>query len=254
MMDNFNFNHDFWDACRVLPGEEGEHLAMVILRYAYTGEAPVEGVEDCHVMSAFYGLKTRIDKAVAGAKSNGGGRPTKPATSGDGRRKAKSRPNGGDSASGPASDAGDSENSTFAKSADFQNSTFDENADVLPTEREREGEGEVHKPIGAGACVAGNEPDRGEVEAWFEANASGMPADRARSEAGQFLDHFAAQGWMTASGAPIVDWRPKARQWVGRSGLFESRGRGRAAPTKADPALAAYGRCDGVVGDVRAEA
>lgn len=239
-MDNFNFNADYWAACSALGEQDGQRLAWALLRYAYEGVEP-EG-EPAAIQAIFAVARGRIDAAVSGSKSSGGGRGAKAPSSGNSAKTRKARPN-----------AGGSRNRVSGKNGDFQNRVCAENAETLPTERE--GEGEVQKPKGAGACVATNEPDRGEVEAWFEANASGMPADRARSEAGQFLDHFAAQGWMTASGAPIVDWRPKARQWVGRSGLFESRGRGRAAPPKADPALAAYGRCDGVVsGDVRDEA
>ena len=249
-MDNFNFNADYWAACSALGEQDGQRLAWALLRYAYEGVEP-EG-EPAAIQAIFAVARGRIDAAVSGSKSNGGGRGAKAPSSGNAAKTRKRRPNAGDSQNRVSGKNGDFGNRVCEKNGDFQNRVCAENAETLPTERE--GEGEVHKPIGAGACVASNEPDRGEVEAWFEANASGMPADRARSEAGQFLDHFAAQGWMTASGAPIVDWRPKARQWVGRSGLFDSRARGRAAPPKADPALAAYGRCDGVVGDVRDEA
>ena len=101
----------------------------------------------------------------------------------------------------------------------------------------------------AGACAGGlEEPDEAEVAAWFQANSS-LPSSVAEAEAAKFLDHFAAQGWVTGAGVPIVNWKAKARAWVARTLELRQREGARSSPRRAAPVadFSAYAATDGVV-------
>ena len=39
-MENFNFNRDFYEACRALGERDGGRLAFALLRYGYEGAEP----------------------------------------------------------------------------------------------------------------------------------------------------------------------------------------------------------------------
>ena len=115
-----------------------------------------------------------------------------------------------------------------------------------------EGEGEIRRERGgAGGRVRAEsaEPDRSEVRAWFEANGTGMGRERLAAEADAFFDHFAAQGWVTGAGVPIVNWQAKARAWVARTLELRQREGARSSPRRAAPAadFSAYAATDGVV-------
>ena len=224
-MENFNFNEDYWAAVEALGEEQGARLAYVLLRYAYTGEAP-EG-EGAAIECAFALAKGRIDAAVRGAEG--------------GKAKAKGKRGAAKPQVAPATE----------KNADFDGTPYVGSSEKTgaPLATEREGEGVNNQPKDArGRAAMAEEPDRGEVTAWFQANGGAMPAAELAEEAGRFCDHFAAQGWLTAQGAPIVDWRPKARSWLSRSKGYRQRGTPRQVAEVVD--LAGYGRVDGVVGDV----
>lgn len=60
-------------------------------------------------------------------------------------------------------------------------------------------------------------PTPEEVEAY--ARASTMPA----FDAGAFVDHYAAVGWVMPNGRPVRDWHALARSWARRQPEFDRR-------------------------------
>ncbi|WP_333789645.1 hypothetical protein [Parolsenella catena] len=222
-MNNFNFNQDFFAACSALGGGDGRDLAWAILSYAYTGEEP-EGMGDA-ARACFLMARGRIDAAVAGARA----------------KERRARPSA-DPMAGGAPDP--TANPTAGCAA---NPTPDPTPD--PRDRKRRRRSKEIETNRAGACAGGlEEPDEAEVAAWFQAN-SPLPSSVAEAEAAKFLDHFAAQGWVTGAGVPIVNWQAKARAWVARTLELRQREGARSSPRRAAPAadFSAYAATDGVV-------
>lgn len=222
-MNNFNFNQDFFAACSALGGDDGRDLAWAMLSYAYTGEEP-EGMGDA-ARACFLMARGRIDAAVAGARA----------------KERRARPSA-DPMAGGAPDP--TANPTVGCAA---NPTPDPAPD--PRDRKRRRRSKEIETNRAGACAGGlEEPDEAEVAAWFQAN-SPLPSSVAEAEAAKFLDHFAAQGWVTGAGVPIVNWQAKARAWVARTLELRQREGARSSPRRAAPAadFSAYAATDGVV-------
>lgn len=222
-MNNFNFNQDFFAACSALGGDDGRDLAWAMLSYAYTGEEP-EGMGDA-ARACFLMARGRIDAAVAGARA----------------KERRARPSA-DPMAGGAPDP--TANPTAGCAA---NPTPDPTPD--PRDRKRRRRSKEIETNRAGACAGGlEEPDEAEVAAWFQAN-SPLPSSVAEAEAAKFLDHFAAQGWVTGAGVPIVNWQAKARAWVARTLELRQREGARSSPRRAAPAadFSAYAATDGVV-------
>lgn len=222
-MNNFNFNQDFFAACSALGGDDGRDLAWAMLSYAYTGEEP-EGMGDA-ARACFLMARGRIDAAVAGARA----------------KERRARPSA-DPMAGGAPDP--TANPTAGCAA---NPTPDPTPD--PRDRKRRRRSKEIETNRAGACAGGlEEPDEAEVAAWFQAN-SPLPSSVAEAEAAKFLDHFAAQGWVTGAGVPIVNWQAKARAWVARTLELRQREGARSYPRRAAPAadFSAYAATDGVV-------
>ena len=222
-MNNFNFNQDFFAACSALGGDDGRDLAWAMLSYAYTGEEP-EGMGDA-ARACFLMARGRIDAAVAGARA----------------KERRARPSA-DPMAGGAPDP--TANPTAGGAA---NPTPDPTPD--PRDRKRRRRSKEIETNRAGACAGGlEEPDEAEVAAWFQAN-SPLPSSGAEAEAAKFLDHFAAQGWVTGAGVPIVNWQAKARAWVARTLELRQREGARSSPRRAAPAadFSAYAAADGVV-------
>lgn len=222
-MNNFNFNQDFFAACSALGGDDGRDLAWAMLSYAYTGEEP-EGMGDA-ARACFLMARGRIDAAVAGARA----------------KERRARPSA-DPMAGGAPDP--TANPTAGCAA---NPTPDPAPD--PRDRKRRRRSKEIETNRAGACAGGlEEPDEAEVAAWFQAN-SPLPSSVAEAEAAKFLDHFAAQGWVTGAGVPIVNWQAKARAWVARTLELRQREGARSSPRRAAPAadFSAYAATDGVV-------
>ena len=222
-MNNFNFNQDFFAACSALGGDDGRDLAWAMLSYAYTGEEP-EGMGDA-ARACFLMARGRIDAAVAGARA----------------KERRARPSA-DPMAGGAPDP--TANPTAGGAA---NPTPDPTPD--PRDRKRRRRSKEIETNRAGACAGGlEEPDEAEVAAWFQAN-SPLPSSVAEAEAAKFLDHFAAQGWVTGAGVPIVNWQAKARAWVARTLELRQREGARSSPRRAAPAadFSAYAAADGVV-------
>lgn len=222
-MNNFNFNQDFFAACSALGGDDGRDLAWAMLSYAYTGEEP-EGMGDA-ARACFLMARGRIDAAVAGARA----------------KERRARPSA-DPMAGGAPDP--TANPTAGCAA---NPTPDPTPD--PRDRKRRRRSKEIETNRAGACAGGlEEPDEAEVAAWFQAN-SPLPSSVAEAEAAKFLDHFAAQGWVTGAGVPIVNWQAKARAWVARTLELRQREGARSSPRRAAPAadFSAYAAADGVV-------
>lgn len=222
-MNNFNFNQDFFAACSALGGDDGRDLAWAMLSYAYTGEEP-EGMGDA-ARACFLMARGRIDAAVAGARA----------------KERRARPSA-DPMAGGAPDP--TANPTAGCAA---NPTPDPTPD--PRDRKRRRRSKETETNRAGACAGGlEEPDEAEVAAWFQAN-SPLPSSVAEAEAAKFLDHFAAQGWVTGAGVPIVNWQAKARAWVARTLELRQREGARSSPRRAAPAadFSAYAATDGVV-------
>lgn len=222
-MNNFNFNQDFFAACSALGGDDGRDLAWAMLSYAYTGEEP-EGMGDA-ARACFLMARGRIDAAVAGARA----------------KERRARPSA-DPMAGGALDP--TANPTAGCAA---NPTPDPTPG--PRDRKRRRRSKEVETNRAGACAGGlEEPDEAEVAAWFQAN-SPLPSSVAEAEAAKFLDHFAAQGWVTGAGVPIVNWQAKARAWVARTLELRQREGARLSPRRAAPAadFSAYAATDGVV-------
>ena len=222
-MNNFNFNQDFFAACSALGGDDGRDLAWAMLSYAYTGEEP-EGMGDA-ARACFLMARGRIDAAVAGARA----------------KERRARPSA-DPTAGGAPDP--TANPTAGGAPD---PTPDPTPD--PRDRKRRRRSKEIETNRAGACAGGlEEPDEAEVAAWFQAN-SPLPPSVAEAEAAKFLDHFAAQGWVTGAGVPIVNWQAKARAWVARTLELRQREGARSSPRRAAPAadFSAYAATDGVV-------
>lgn len=250
-MNNFNFNQDFFAACSALGGDDGRDLAWAMLSYAYTGEEP-EGMGDA-ARACFLMARGRIDAAVAGARAK------------ERRARPSADPTAGcapdptpDPTAGGAADptAGGGLDPTVGYAADptpdpSLGLAGDPTPDPTPHPRDRKRR-RRSKEIDlnrAGACAEAFEgPDPGEVAAWFECNSS-LSAAAARAEAAKFLDHFAAQGWVTGAGVPIVNWQAKARSWVARTLELRQREGARSSPRRAAPAadFSAYAAADGVV-------
>lgn len=226
-MNNFNFNQDFFAACSALGGDDGRDLAWAMLSYAYTGEEP-EGMGDA-ARACFLMARGRIDAAVAGARA----------------KERRARPQA-DPAQDPT--AGGAPDPTANPTAGCAaNPTPDPTPD--PRDRKRRRRSKEIETNRAGACAGGlEEPDEAEVAAWFQAN-SPLPSSVAEAEAAKFLDHFAAQGWVTGAGVPIVNWQAKARAWVARTLELRQREGARSSPRRAAPAadFSAYAATDGVV-------
>lgn len=254
-MNNFNFNQDFFAACSALGGDDGRDLAWAMLSYAYTGEEP-EGMGDA-ARACFLMARGRIDAAVAGARAK------------ERRARPQAEPTP-DPAANPTHDpmAGGAPDPaaypTVGYAADptpdpslglagdpTVGVAADPTPDPIPHPRDRKRR-RRSKEIDlnrAGACAeAFEEPDPGEVAAWFECNSS-LPAAAARAEAAKFIDHFSAQGWVTGAGVPIVNWQAKARAWVARTLELGLREGGRSSPRRAAPVadFSAYAAADGVV-------
>lgn len=222
-MNNFNFNQDFFAACSALGGDDGRDLAWAMLSYAYTGEEP-EGMGDA-ARACFLMARGRIDAAVAGARA----------------KERRARPSADPMAGGAPDPTPDPTAGCAA------NPTPDPTPD--PRDRKRRRRSKEIETNRAGACAGGlEEPDEAEVAAWFQAN-SPLPSSVAEAEAAKFLDHFAAQGWVTGAGVPIVNWQAKARAWVARTLELRQREGARSSPRRAAPAadFSAYAATDGVV-------
>ena len=234
-MNNFNFNQDFFAACSALGGDDGRDLAWAMLSYAYTGEEP-EGMGDA-ARACFLMARGRIDAAVAGARAKERrARPSADPTAGGAANPTPDPAAGG--APDPAPDP------TVGCAAD---PAPDPTPD--PRDRKRRRRSKEIETNRAGACAGGlEEPDEGEVAAWFQANSS-LPSPVAEAEAAKFLDHFAAQGWVTGAGVPIVNWQAKARAWVARTLELRQREGARSSLRRAAPVadFSAYAATDGVV-------
>lgn len=57
-------------------------------------------------------------------------------------------------------------------------------------------------------------PTAAEARTYFAANCL-------RGNPDEFLDHFAAQGWVRSNGQAIADWRAQARQWSRKQAEFD---------------------------------
>lgn len=246
-MNNFNFNQDFFAACSALGGDDGRDLAWAMLSYAYTGEEP-EGMGDA-ARACFLMARGRIDAAVAGARAK------------ERRARPSADPTAGcapdptpDPTAGGAPDP--TANPTVGGAADptpdpSLGLAGDPTPDPTPHPRDRKRRRKSKEIDLNRACAcaeAFEEPDQGEVAAWFECNSS-LPAAAARAEAAKFIDHFSAQGWVTGAGVPIVNWQAKARAWVARTLELRQREGGRSSPRRAALVadFSAYAAADGVV-------
>ena len=85
------------------------------------------------------------------------------------------------------------------------------------------------------ATPAPEPPAPDEFEAYFAANCL-------RGDAGQFLDHYAAQGWTLPNGRPVSDWRALARNWARRQVGFDAERKARGGQTSQEVERAATWR------------
>lgn len=242
-MNNFNFNQDFFAACSALGGDDGRDLAWAMLSYAYTGEEP-EGMGDA-ARACFLMARGRIDAAVAGARAKERrARPSADPTAGCAPDPTPDPTAGCGANPTPDPTAGGASDPTANPTVGYAATPTPD-----PRDRKRRRKSKEIETNRAGACAGGlEEPDEAEVSAWFQANSS-LPSPVAEAEAAKFLDHFAAQGWVTGAGVPIVNWQAKARAWVARTLELRQREGARSSPRRAAPVadFSAYAAADGVV-------
>lgn len=212
-----NFYRSFYDVAGTLPETSRRKVVVAMLDLFFTGREPTGlSRREAAVYNVCAGriAKSRQNAANVAARYATGGMVSKPTNA----------------ATGCVTDA----------------------ATDAATKPRPEGEGEIKREReGAGGRVRTEsaEPDRAEVRAWFEANGTGMGRERLAAEADAFFDHFAAQGWVTGAGVPIVNWQAKARAWVARTLELRQREGARSSPRRAAPAadFSAYAATDGVV-------
>lgn len=204
-MNNFNFNRDFYEGCRVLGDREGMALAWAMLRYGYEG---VEPKLKPTTMAAFTFARGRIDAMVNGSLG-GQARAAKAGGIAATQGGSQGGSQGGVQGGGRPSGRGGS--------------------------RQKEKEKEIAL---AGYSAARQAPDDFEppsaedVEAYFAANCL-------RGDARQFFDHYAAQGWTLPSGLPVTDVWALARNWSRKQVGFDADRKARGGQTSQEVERAA---------------
>lgn len=193
-MDNFNFNRDFFEGCAALGDRDGATLAWALIKYAYTGEEP-DGLKPV-LFASFNFARGRVDAMRQGAKGGAKRNKTKPQTK-------STTPTVGGSLGG-----------SLPPTADH---SLDPS---LQKEKEKEKEKEIasaisYAPDPSEAYPVDFEPPTAEeVRTYFAANCL-------RGNPDEFLDHFAAQGWVRSNGQAIADWKAQARQWSRKQAEFD---------------------------------
>lgn len=90
-------------------------------------------------------------------------------------------------------------------------------------------DGQVLERVGRGKRKIFESPSLQEVAVYFLQNVGDpkktnpWPVDRCRNTAGEFFNHYTANGWVQGKGKPIVDWQAAARKWMSNAikGTFE---------------------------------
>lgn len=196
-MDNYNFNRDFYEGCRVLGDREGMALAWAMLRYGYEG---IEPKLKPTTMAAFTFARGRIDAMVNGSLG--------------GLRRAANTGNQGGNQGG--SQGGSQANAQGGSRQASQGGS-----------QQKEKEKEITL---AGYSEARQTPDdfdppsMEDVEAYFAANCL-------RGDPRQFFDHYAAQGWTLPSGLPVTDVWALARNWSRKQVGFDADRKARGGQT-----------------------
>ena len=185
LLQNFNFNRDFYEAAKVLERQDAERLVWAMLAYVYDGMQPdLDGT----LKAVFLMAKGRLDAAVENAQKNA--------------RRSKT--------SGVI---------TPDKTAVHEGViTPDKTAEKLPQkEKEKEYKKEV-LPNGSTkkeTRARFKPPTVQEVEAY--ARAKPLPNT---FNAQKFCDYYTANGWKVGRN-PMKDWQAAARNWAARDGTTQ---------------------------------
>lgn len=194
-MDNFNFNRDFYEACRALGERDGARLAYALLRYGYEAEEPdkLPGA----LFAAFTLAKGRVDAMVSGSQG--------------GKRGASVK--GGKTPPTPTADPSRG-GSLPPKPGGSRGGTADPSPDPSQ-QKEKEKEIKKGEPNGSpkkAARFAAPRADQVKAYADEYAAAKGIAAC---FDAERFCDYYASRGWKVGS-APMRDWRATVRNWIRR--------------------------------------
>lgn len=185
MADEFTCFKKFGDACEALTEDDQNLIGMAIAVYGMFGR---EVELPYHLNAMFQLMKKDIDFSKTSRKNGArGGRP----------RKSKSvskseKPSVSENEKPPVSEL---EKPVVSENEKPHNSTVHNST--------------VHNSTYSSLGCAGEEftpPTADEARAYFEANClSGDPEE--------FVNHFAAQGWVRGNGIPVTDWHPLAMTW-----------------------------------------
>ena len=168
---------------------EGNELLGMMVRYLATGEEPQPRTDSQRMAIAM--VMPVLENSRAKAESGRKGGSSKTASK-----------QGSKTASKPGSKTG-------SKAASKTGSEEEEEEEVGIRSRPAGG---FDENGGGGAFVP---PTLDEVRAYFGANCL-------RGDPAQFLDHYAAQGWMLPSGLPVTDVWALARGWSRRQVGFDA--------------------------------
>ena len=184
MLQNFNFNRDFYEAAKALGEREGQRLVWAMLAYVYEGSQPdLKGAtQACFLMA-----KGRLDAAIGNARKGKKNEAEKP--------EKKIPPK------------------NF--SADLCKETSDEKTGEKPRQKEKEKEYKKEltsvssKKAPAKSQKTFQPPTVEEVEAYAR---SKLPNT---FNAQKFCDYYTANGWRVGRN-PMKDWQAAARNWAAR--------------------------------------
>ncbi len=192
-MENFNFNRDFYEACKALGERDGARLAFALLRYGYEGTEP-EKMPGA-LFAAFTLAKGRVDAMVSGSQGGKRGVSAKNAKtplppSADPSQGGSLPPTQGGSRGGTADPSQQKEKEI--KKGEPNGSPKKAPRFVAPTADQVEAY--------AGEYTAS--------KGWGSPEANGFDAER-------FCDYYASNGWRVGKSA-MKDWKATVRGWIAR--------------------------------------
>lgn len=196
-MENFNFNRDFYEACRALGERDGGRLAFALLRYGYEGAEPEK--LPAALSAAFTLAKGRVDAMVSGSRGGRRGVAARTAAAAqdptqDPTQDPRQDPRQGGSRGGsrPPTQDPRQQKEKEIKEEDPNGSSKKAPRFTAPTAEE------------VGAYAERYAAARG----WGSPEAIGFDPER-------FVDFYASKGWKVGS-SPMKDWKASVRGWICR--------------------------------------
>ena len=196
---------------RIPEGAMRERFAYALALYGATGELPALEWPLDAIVGAFL---EDVDFSKAAMEQGArGGRPRRPGRPDAAPQQVagvSGNPERGVSQTCERGVSGDAETQSIARQSNA-----------------RQGSVEEHAPAPAPAMEP---PSAEEVAAYARVQTLEVPDLEA--EAGRFVNHFSAQGWVRGNGVPVRDWRPLWAKWVADRGRFAPRGQPAGAPAE----------------------